>query len=319
MLNRRQIVGSILASGTIIGRSAAAEFDRLTVASTQRGNWDTAVAELGQRAGLFKKYGLDLNIIWSHGGGETLQAVLSGSADVGTAIGAMAVLGAFSKGAPLRIISNEQTGAADLFWYVPASSPIKSLWDINGETIAYSANGSSSHSVVMELINTRGLRAKPVATGGAPATLTQVLSGQIAVGWSAPPFGLEQLDKKEIRIVATGDDAAGVKERTSRVNVATLSALSRKGDLLGRFISGYREAVDWMYAGDDALKAYAEFAQISVDYARRIRDGFFPKSVLNPDRIQGIDQWIGDAVSQKYIATTLSEAQIRELIRIPPR
>ncbi|MDQ0304841.1 ABC transporter substrate-binding protein [Ancylobacter polymorphus] len=319
MLNRRQMLGGALIASAAIGRPAAAQIGRLTVASTQQGNWDTSVAELAQRAGIFKKHALDVNVIWSYGGGETLQAVLSGSADVGTAIGVMAVLGAFSKGAPVRIIGNEQTGAADLFWYVRTDSPIRSLADINGKTIAYSANGSSSHSVVMELTKTGILKATPVATGGAAATLTQVLSGQIAVGWSAPPFGLAQLDRKEIRILLTGDDARGVKERTSRVNIANLPALLAKRNQIERFASAYRETIDWMYESDDALKIYAEFAHISIDDARRIRKQFFPKSVLDPDVIHGIDQLIEDAVSQKYITAALDAGQIRQLIQIPPR
>ena len=46
------------------------------------------------------------------------------------------------------------------------------------------------------------------------------MSGQIDVGWAAPPFGLDQLDKKEIRIIATGNDAAAFKGQTVRLNIA---------------------------------------------------------------------------------------------------
>ena len=54
------------------------------------------------------------------------------------------VMGAFAKGAPVRAIANSTTGADDLFWYVPASSPIHSLKDAAGKTIAYSTTGSST-------------------------------------------------------------------------------------------------------------------------------------------------------------------------------
>ena len=53
--------------------------DTLKVAAGQRGNWDTAIAEVGQLGGIFKKHGLTLEILYTQGGGETQQAVISGS------------------------------------------------------------------------------------------------------------------------------------------------------------------------------------------------------------------------------------------------
>ena len=116
--------------------------------------------------------------------------MLSGSVDVGVAVGIMGALASFSKGAPVRVIGAETTGASDLYWYVPANSPIKSLKDTDGKTIAYSTNGSSTHGIVTAFMKQYDLKAKPTATGGPAPTLTQVMSGQIDVGWSAPPFGL---------------------------------------------------------------------------------------------------------------------------------
>ncbi len=120
--------------------------------------------------------------------------MISGSVDIGVAAGVMGVLGAYSKGAPVRIIGAETTGAGDLYWYVKADSPIKTLKDTEGKTISYSTNGSSTHGIVTAFMKQYSLKAKPTGTGGPPGTLTQVMSGQIDVGWSAPPFGLDQLD-----------------------------------------------------------------------------------------------------------------------------
>jgi NitT/TauT family transport system substrate-binding protein len=120
---------------------AAHAQDKLKLAVGQRGNWDTSVSELGQRAGIFKKHGLELELLYTQGGGETQQAVISGSVDIGIGAGVMGVLAAYAKGAPVRIIGAETTGAADLFWYVDAKSPIKSLKETDGKTVAYSTNG----------------------------------------------------------------------------------------------------------------------------------------------------------------------------------
>src|SRR4029079_13543625 len=173
-----------------IAISAAHADDTLKLAVGQRGNWDTSVSEVGQRAGIFKKHGLVLELTYTQGAGETQQAVISGSVDIGIAAGVMGVLSAYSKGAPVRILSAETTGAGDLYWYVKSDSPIKLMKDADGKTIAYSTNGSSTHGVVKALIEQYHLtNAKPTAMGGPAANITAVMSGQVGGGWGAPPVG----------------------------------------------------------------------------------------------------------------------------------
>src|ERR1044071_3209328 len=128
----RAAFAAVLAAASLFATAAQAE-DTVKLAVGQRGNWDTSVSEIGQRAGIFKKHGLVLDIVYTQGAGETQQAVISGSVDLGIAAGVMGVLSAYSKGAPVRVIAAETTGAKDLYWYVKADSPIKSLKDRSEE------------------------------------------------------------------------------------------------------------------------------------------------------------------------------------------
>ena len=309
-----------LAAFAFTAAPAALAQDTLKLAAGQRGNWDTSISEVGQRAGIFKKHGLVLEILWTQGAGETQQAVISGSADLGIAGGIMGALSAYSKGAPVRIISAETTGASDLFWYVPANSAIKTLKDTDGKTIAYSTNGSSTHGIVTAFMKQYDLKAKPTATGGPSPTLTQVMSGQIDIGWSAPPFGLKQLDEGAIRVIASGNDAAVFKGQTVRVNITNVQTLTTRKAVIERYMKAYRETVDWMYSDDPkALQTYAEFVGIPLEMAKRTRDQFFPKSAVDPDRIVGLDTIVPDAVTLKFTATQLTKEQLAELIQIPPR
>jgi NitT/TauT family transport system substrate-binding protein len=303
----------------VAAQTASAE-DALKIAAGQRGNWDTTVAEVGQRAGIFKKHGLVLEILWTQGAGETQQAVISGSVDIGVAPGIMGVLSAYAKGAPVRVIGAETTGASDLYWYVPTASPIKSLKDTEGKTIAYSTNGSSTHGVVTAFMKQYDLKAKPTATGGPAPTLTQVMSGQIDVGWSAPPFGLQQLDEGKIRVIATGNDAAIFKGQTVRLLITNVQTLQTRKSVVERFMKAYRETIDWLYSDDPAaLKTYADFVGIPVAMAKRTRDQFFPKASVDPDKIVGLDAIVQDAVALKFTAAPLTKEQLAELIQIPPR
>ena len=187
-----------------------------------------------------------------------------------------------------------------------------------GKTIAFSTKGSSTDGVVTAFMREQKLTAKPTSTGSPPATLTQVMSGQIDVGWAAPPFGLEQLDKGQIRIVATGNDTV-FKGQTVRVNIVHADVLKNRKAVIERYMKAYRETVDFMYASEEGLQIHARWLDIPVDLSRRTRDGFFPKAALDPDRIIGLDLIMPDAVEMKFISAPLTQAQISEMIQIPPR
>src|SRR5215813_7496455 len=310
----------LLAAVTLLGATAGVSADdKIKLAIGQRGNWDTSVSEIGRLAGIFKKHGLEVEIVYTQGAGETQQAVISGSVDIGIAAGVMGVLGAFSKGAPVRVISAETTGAADLYWYVKADSPIKTLKDTDGKTLAYSTNGSSTHGIVTAFMKQYQLKATPTAMGGPAANLTAVMSGQVDVGWAAPPFGLDQLDKGEIRRLATGNDAAVFKGQTVRLNIANASYLAAHKDVVARYMKAYRETVEAMYHDPVALKIYADWLGITEAKAKRTRDEFFPTPAIEPDQIVGLDTIVKDAVDLKFTAAPLSKEQLTELIQIPPR
>jgi NitT/TauT family transport system substrate-binding protein len=315
---RKTTLAGVLAVLTFFIASAASAQDKVKLAIGQRGNWDTSVSEIGQRAGIFKKHGLELEIVYTQGAGETQQAVISGSVDLGIAAGVMGVLSAYSKGAPVRVIGAETTGAKDLYWYVKAESPIKSLKDTDDKIIAYSTNGSSTHGIVTAFMKQYQLKAKPTAMGGPAANLTAVMSGQIDVGWAAPPFGLDQLDQKQIRIIAGGNDAEVFKGQTVRLNIVNANYLNAHKDVVERYMKAYRETINYMYTDPNALKIYADWLNISEAKAKRTRDEFFPRAAVEPDKITGLETIVKDAVDLKFTATELTKAQLDDLIRIPP-
>ncbi len=290
--------------------------DVLKVAIPQRGAWDSGVAELGQRGGIFKKRGLTLDVLYTQGGPESIQGVIGGSIDVAAAAGTSAALGTFAKGAPLRVIGSEMIGAPELYWYVRADSPVHTIADFNGRTIAYSLTGSSSHAAVLALIQQYNLRATPVSTGSIQATVTQTMTKQVDIGFGAAPFGLDVVDDGRARIVATGNDVAALRTRSVRVNVTNAATLSSRRDAIARFMQAYRDTVDWMYADPNALAIYKDYSGLPEPIVRRVRE-LIPKSAMAPDTVAGLDQIVAEAVSLKFIPAPLSPAQLRELVQIP--
>jgi NitT/TauT family transport system substrate-binding protein len=298
--------------------SAARADDTLKVAVGQRGSWETSVSELGQRAGIFKKHGLALDIVYTQGSGESQQAVISGSVDIGISIGTFGAMSAYAKGAPVRVIGTTITGN-DLYWYVKADSVIRSLKDAAGKTVAYSTNGSSTHQTVLAFAKFYNVDIKPTATGSPPSTYTLVMSGQVDVGWAVSPFAIEPAEQGLVRFVAKGNDIPRFREQTIRTVITNADMLANRRPLLVRYMQAYRETLDWMYSDPGALKVYADFAQLPERVARRVRDEINPKAELDPDRLSGLDTIIEDAITFKYLAAPLSREQLKELFHQPLR
>src|SRR5437588_7991737 len=177
-----------------LGATPALAQDTLKIAIGQINNWENQAPTLGEDAGIFKKHNLKIEAFGTQGAGETIQAVISGSADLGAGVGVAGVMRAFARCAPVRVLLPAFTGTGDLYWYVRADSPIKTLKDATAQnTIAYSTSGSSSNNIVVAFGQELGVKAKPTATGSPPGTLTQVMTGQIDIGWAAPPFGIKDV------------------------------------------------------------------------------------------------------------------------------
>ncbi|HYS48123.1 MAG TPA: ABC transporter substrate-binding protein [Xanthobacteraceae bacterium] len=310
----------IAAWALALGVTAARADDTLKIAIGQINNWENQAPTLGQQAGIFKKHGLMLENFGTQGAGETLQAVISGSADIGIGVGTPGALRAFAKGAPVRVISAGFVGTGDLYWYVPANSPIKSLADATeATTIAYSTSGSTSNNIVLAFIKELGVKAKPTATGGPPPTYTQVMSGQVDIGWSAPPFGLEEIEQGRIRVIARGSDATSTRNQTVRVQIVNANALKDRRDAILRFMQAYRETIDWMYADPQAVKFYAQKIGKPESLVELSRRQFHPKEALDPDRLSDIDGVMADAVALKFLDAPLTKEQLAEFFQIPKK
>jgi NitT/TauT family transport system substrate-binding protein len=294
--------------------------DVLKLAIGQRGLWDSSFAEIGSEAGIFARHGLELQVFYTSGGGETQQAVISGSADIGVSPGTLGVLGAFAKGAPIRIIAGEATGTAEYYFVRTDSVVQKDFKGVTPEmTLAYSTAGSGTHITALRFMKELGFTAKLVATGNVPATFTTVMSGQVDIGFSTPPFGLDALAEKRARLIALANDLPSVRNQTVRLIIANATDLAKRREVYDRFIKAYREVIDWMYADPKAIEAFAKYASVSNATAQTVRDQFYPKSMLQLDEVKGMPELMQDAIAFKYIPAALTPAQLDELLQLPKR
>jgi NitT/TauT family transport system substrate-binding protein len=317
MLTRRLLVLVVLAAATASTQSFAQTPDKLKVAISQRGFWDSSFLEFAQKEGFLKEANLDVEFFYTEGGGQTLQVINAGSVDVAMSNGLLGTIGAFSKGAPIRVVSAQMTGAHELFWYVKSDSKIRSLKDATeSNTIAFSAPGSSSNLILLSLLKQTGSKAKPTGTGGLPGTLTSVMTGQIDIGWAVPPFALRELQEKKIVIVGRAREATELANQTIRVNIANVDALKTKRAAITRLMQVYDRAIKWAYTNPKAIDYFTEFAKVSHDIAKQAVDEFYPQAALQVGEIRGMEMTLKDALQYKFINAAMTPKDVEPLLDI---
>jgi NitT/TauT family transport system substrate-binding protein len=300
----------------VAGQGPSTAQDTLKVAVPQRGAWDTSITEIGQRAGIFKKHDINVELLFTGGGAEVLGAIIGGSIDMAVSVGFSTVLGSYSKGAPIRVFSAETTGQPDIYWFVPAQSPIRTVADFKDKTIGYSVSGSSSHAALLALLAQEKITAKPTSTGGVTPSFTSGMTGQVDVGWTTIPIGLKEIDEGKIRAVALASDVVSLRNRTVRVNITNAHTMQMRKPVLDRYMQVYRETIDYMYSSPQALVVFADIAGVPLEVARKLPERV-PKIALSPDQIVGMDAIMAEAVATKFMSAPLSKEQITELVQMP--
>ena len=304
-----------LALGIGVSMPALAQ-DKLKVAISQKGLWDTSVTYFAAERGFFKNEGLDVSYIWTSGGTETLQTVTTKSVDIATGTGMLGVIGAVSKGAPLAIIRSEILGAPEAIWLAKAGSPIKSVKDFNGKKVGFSRPGSTSHLQVLNMIKQYKVKPVLVSSGAISASRTLFMTGQIDVGWTIPPFNLDLVQNGQARIVFRATDLPEMQKQTTRVNVTHRDLLKTKRAALEKFNRGYQKALAWMYdKPDKSATAYAKFANVPLAIARTV-PSFYPRALLEKVGLVGLDRNMKDAIESKFVSKPMTEAQVKAMVQI---
>jgi NitT/TauT family transport system substrate-binding protein len=306
----------LLSVAALLAMSLAARAETLKLAIPQKGAWDTSFSVYGERQGFFKEQGLDLDITYTEGGATTETAVVSGSVDLAVATGTLGIVSAYVKGAPVRVISAESTGSPDLYWYARAASGFKSLKDMTGKTIGYSAPGSSSNLALLTLLKEQGVAAKPTPAGGMPPTFTQVMSGQLDAGWAAAPFGVKEVTDGTIVVIARANDSPDVRGETIRVNVVNLNTLQQHRDAIVRFMKAYYKSYLWAYSDPKAIDYLAADNAIPHAIAANSVKNFLSKEANDPYTIGGIQNVLNEALAAKRIPNAMTPDDIKGLFDI---
>ena len=289
--------------------------DAVKIAVVSRGLWEPSVHELAVRDGLFKREGLDGELFYTQSTGEHLQALMSGSVDIAAGMGVLSVLGANAKGAKMDVIAATSTSSTDLYLYVRADSPIKTLNDAGGKTIAFTGAGSSSHLAVLALLEHYKVTAKPLVGGGLPAILVNVMSGQIDIGIAAAPFNLNAVEDGRIRVIAVASEVQALREQTTRVVAVLRSTLDARRDALVRYVRGLNKAREAMYQ-DAQIEWFGSLQGLSFEQIKRSMPLYLPRESTQTAELKGLDLSIEQAKQFKFVPPDFRKPLIADHIQM---
>lgn len=274
---------------------------------------------IAQEKGFYKENNIEVDAVFTRGGGENVQAVVSGDAQIGLGTGTLAVISAFVKKAPIKIAAAEITGM-DAFWYVQANSTMRNMDDLAGKKVAYSRPGSSSHMAVLALadqIKAKGLKpAEPVSLGGIPDVYTAVRTGQGDAGWSVAPFQLDKVEKGELRVVVKGDEINAMRELTARVHFVNSIFAAKNPEAIRGFFRAQAKALDYMFSNkEDTAKIWIKRAELKFPQSAVLKTwDFYNKAAMTLKPIRGLDVIIKDGIRNKFLTQPLTEVELKSLV-----
>ena len=227
---------------------------------------------LGIKKGFFKQQNLDVQPQVMQGGAEVVTGVVSGSQDFGFAATEPLVV-AKSKGLPVKIVTsgNQAAKQPSQAWsaiMVKGSSPVHSLKDLEGKTIATNALKNTNQLAALELLRRAGVDVNKVkwAEIPFPDMPSALQSGRVDAAAPVEPF-VTLIGKAGGRIVSPL--FAGVQPgMTIGIYFTTDKQIQEDPQLVQRFAKAMNKSLDYAQAHPDearqVIKTYTKIPPQAV-------------------------------------------------------
>ncbi len=211
--------------------------------------------------GFFKAHGLDVTgILTAAGGGTAVRNTLAGGIPFGE-VSLAAAVQAINSGQKLIIVAAGAQSVADQLWMVKKDSPLKSIKDVQGKSLGYTAPGSVSNMVALMALRANGMSPKDVKlvpAGDLGANLAAVSSGAVDAGFSDDMIYIQNTDT--MRPLFWVRDVMSPRMMQT-VMITTADYAKAHPDVIKGLIAGRRDGLAYMAehpdeAADITAKAY---------------------------------------------------------------
>ena len=238
-----------------------------------------------QKAGLFRKRGIDADIVAMGSGAAIYAAVIGGSADFGSG-SLWPAFEAYAHGVPLRIIAPASIYASthpDGFLLVRKDSPIKTPADLNGKIVGGDAAKDVGVMALRAWMDQHGADGKSIK----PLELKQGQQlealdvGRIDAVTLKPPYLTVAMASGKFRVMGKPYDAIAPRFLLS-CWVAMADYIAKNPELVKNFVAGLSEGARYVSAHEaETIDMVAAFSgQDPVQLAQGVRSTSTPTATL---------------------------------------
>jgi len=254
-----RVCGAALAAILIAPGALARAADKLNLIYTAR-VMSQAYPWIAQDLGLFKKYDLDVPVVFVTPGAPSVAAILSGDSEA-------AVIGAASITRPVVQGNKDPVfigGIKSLLTHSILAKPdIKRPEQLKGKRIGVSRIGSNPHYFAVQALRHFGIDSREVSyiqAGGAPETLAALVAQGIDAAVLTVPTDAQAL-KLGYHYVVYGPDLKIAYAATTIVT--RRSIVARRAPVIARFMRAMAEAAKIMHADKDlTFKVLSKYLRI---------------------------------------------------------
>jgi NitT/TauT family transport system substrate-binding protein len=275
--------------------------------------------------GFFRKNGVDVTgILTAAGGGTAVRNTLAGGIPFGE-VSLAAAVQAINSGQKLIIIGAGSWSVADQMWLVKKDSTLKSIKDLAGKQIAYTAPGSVSNMLILMALKANGMtpqQVKLVPAGDLGANISAVGSGAVDAGFSDELIFAQ--NKELVRPLFMVRDVLDPRMMQT-VMITTAEYAKAHADIIKGLINSRREGLAYTLdhpdeAADITAKAYNNpHIDLFRDHIRELikenywSDGRLDYPAMNHmvEGLQITGQIKGDVDWPKYVDTSYLPADLR--------
>jgi NitT/TauT family transport system substrate-binding protein len=314
-MKRIAIYGSlVLALWWIGARPVAAQSTTLHVGFN--GFYGAAPLYVAQDAGIFRKHGFTLEMVFIAGGSLSTQVLIGKSLEF-LQTGGPPFLNAYVRGARLKIIG----GVTNILPYVLITSGrITSAEQLRGKKIGISRFGSNTDFVVRLALGHLGLTPADVTilqVGGSQSRLVALKAGTIDATVLSPE---EALAAQKVGMNTLLDFVAKGVEFPHVNIVAREEYLQAQAPLVKRFMAAYLEGIRFFKTRkDDAVRKMMVLSRLNDREIAEKAYEVYSRSLPDDGRptMKGLEAVLADFAREEPKAKGLTVAQIVDLSFLP--
>ncbi|HEY1542546.1 MAG TPA: ABC transporter substrate-binding protein [Xanthobacteraceae bacterium] len=254
----------------------AAAQTKIRVGKAQAQQFAFVPVDIGIRAGIFKKHGLDIEIANFAGDAKLLQGLSAGAVDI--ALGGGPTFAFIPKGTPMLGIAALADAPGTIFLVVLKNGPVKTEDDLKGRTVSVSTRGSLTYWLAQELSRQHGWGNDgiKIAPLGSPiAQIAALRTGQVdgVVTDSSTVFRVEEEGVGRI-LVRFGDR---IKDFHVHAAFASKAMIAQHPDAVRAFLAGWFETIKYMATHkEQSVDVAAKVTGVSKTVSERNYDEILP-------------------------------------------